>query len=152
MLHRSSFASVAGLPNTMDGAVEFSLITGDTVVTGSIRSAADIHVDGRVEGNIFCASLVQGETSRITGSITADNVRIAGVADGPITARELIVERTARIFGDISCESLTLEPGGFVTGLFIDRIAAALLISEEHASLGAFCEIEEVNCADSDKR
>lgn len=148
MFHRLSFASMVGLPNRIDGVVEFSLITGDVVVIGSIRSAADMHVDGRIEGDIFCASLVQGETSRITGSVTADSVRIAGIVDGAITARELMIGRTARIFGDISCESLTLEPGGFVTGLFIDRIAAALLVAEKQAPFGAFCNIDNLDPAD----
>lgn len=147
MFQRSSFSSVVGLPSTVGEAVGFSLITADAVVVGSIRTAIDMHVDGRVEGDIFCASLIQGETSRITGSIVADSVCISGIVDGAIVARELVVGRTAQIFGDISCESITLEPGGFVTGLFIERLAIGLLNEERQGSLGAFCRIDNIDHA-----
>ena len=148
MFQRSSFASVVGLPSTIGETVGFSLITEDVVVVGSIRTAIDMHVDGRVEGDIFCASLMQGEESRITGSIVADSVHISGIVDGAIIARELVVGRTARIFGDISCESLTLEPGGFVTGLFIDQLAIGLLDEENQGPLGAFCGIDNIDHAE----
>jgi cytoskeletal protein CcmA (bactofilin family) len=36
-------------------------------------------------GDLVCASLVQGESSRIEGAITADTARLAGTVKGTIT-------------------------------------------------------------------
>jgi hypothetical protein len=41
----------------------FSVIGADVVIKGDIAATADLHVDGTIEGDIKCASLVQGEAS-----------------------------------------------------------------------------------------
>ena len=50
----------------------FSVIGADVAIKGDVEASADLHVDGTVVGDLVCASLVQGETSRIEGGITAD--------------------------------------------------------------------------------
>ena len=66
----------------------FSVIGADVVMTGDIAATADLHVDGTIEGNIKCASLVQGESSSINGAVTAESARMAGKVSGSITARD----------------------------------------------------------------
>jgi cytoskeletal protein CcmA (bactofilin family) len=56
----------------------------------------------RIEGDIRCASLIQGDGGRIAGGIVADQTRIAGLVDGSIATRELFLSRTARVTGDIA--------------------------------------------------
>ncbi|MDE8651809.1 bactofilin family protein [Novosphingobium album (ex Liu et al. 2023)] len=94
----------------------FSVLGGDTVIRGDISASADLHVDGRIEGDISCSSLVQGETSEIFGAITAESARISGQVEGSIAARELVVLKTARIRGDISYDALTIEQGAKLEG------------------------------------
>ena len=48
----------------------FSVIGADVTITGNISATADLHIDGRVDGDITCASLVQGEKSAINGVVT----------------------------------------------------------------------------------
>ena len=50
----------------------FSVLGADVAIKGNVEASADLHVDGVVEGDISCTSLVQGESSRIEGAITAD--------------------------------------------------------------------------------
>ena len=88
----------------------------DTVITGNIEASADLHIDGRVEGDIACNALVQGEDSEITGAISAQNVRIAGIVRGTISARDVVILRTARIAGDIAYDTLTIEQGARLEG------------------------------------
>jgi cytoskeletal protein CcmA (bactofilin family) len=102
----------------------FSIIGSDVVIKGDISATVDLHVDGRIEGDIQCASLVQGEGSHIEGAITAETARLAGTVSGSITARELVVLRSAKINGDVHYDALTIEQGAEVEGRFAHRIPA----------------------------
>ena len=103
----------------------FSVIGPDVSIKGDVSASADLHVDGTVEGDISCASLVQGETSRITGGIEAKKARLAGRVTGTIKARELVVLRTAHIEGDVQYDALTIEQGAQVEGRFALASASA---------------------------
>jgi len=105
-----------GLSKTMSST--FSVIGSDITIKGDVSATADLHIDGRVEGDIQCASLVQGEASTIQGKIEAETARLAGVVKGSISARELVVLQTARIEGDVHYEALTIEQGASVEGHF----------------------------------
>jgi cytoskeletal protein CcmA (bactofilin family) len=96
----------------------FSVIGADVAIKGDIEASADLHVDGTVIGDLVCASLVQGETSRIEGAITADSARLSGIVRGTITARDLVILKSARIEGDVHYEALTIEQGAQVDGKF----------------------------------
>ena len=96
----------------------FSVIGADVVIKGDISASADLHVDGTVEGDIKCASLVQGETSVVSGGIEAQSARLAGKVVGSIRARELVVLKSARIEGDVQYDALTIEQGAHVEGRF----------------------------------
>ena len=107
------------IPQTMaNGGSTFSVIGPDVAIKGDISASVDLHIDGRVEGDITCASLVQGEGSVIEGAIKADKARLAGNLKGTIEAKELIVLKSARIEGDVSYDALTIEQGAFVEGRF----------------------------------
>lgn len=96
----------------------FSVIGADVVIKGDIAATADLHVDGTIEGDIKCASLVQGEASSINGAVTAESARMAGKVNGSITARELVILKSARIEGDVHYDALTIEQGAQVDGRF----------------------------------
>jgi cytoskeletal protein CcmA (bactofilin family) len=106
---------------TMASGATFSVIGPDVTIRGDIEASADLHVDGVVLGDLTCASLVQGEASRIEGAITAERARLSGQIKGTITVRELVVLKTARIEGDVAYETLTIEQGASVTGRFAPK-------------------------------
>ena len=109
-------------PNTVPRPVAngstFSVLGADVTIKGNVEASADLHVDGTVEGDLACTSLVQGESSRIDGAITADGARLAGTIKGTITVRELVILKSARIEGDVHYETLTIEQGATVNGRF----------------------------------
>lgn len=115
---RKSPRSVSAIAATGARNTPFSIIGGDIVITGNINASADLHIDGKIAGDISCATLVQGAESEIRGSITAETARLAGLVDGAVHARDLIVERTARIMGDVAYENIIIEQGGQVVGRF----------------------------------
>ncbi|MBN8959213.1 MAG: polymer-forming cytoskeletal protein, partial [Rhizobiales bacterium] len=106
---------------TMSGNSTFSVIGSDVSIKGDVTASADLHVDGRIEGDISCASLVQGESSQIHGSIEAETARLAGKIVGSIHARELVILRSARIEGDVHYDALTIEQGAEVDGRLSHR-------------------------------
>lgn len=108
-----------------NGGATFSVIGADVSIKGNIEASADLHVDGKVEGDIACASLVQGEQSRIEGVIAAETARLAGTVKGTISVRQLVVLKSARIEGDVHYESLTIEQGAHVDGRFAPDAAKA---------------------------
>jgi cytoskeletal protein CcmA (bactofilin family) len=104
----------------------FSVIGADVVITGNINATADLHVDGTIEGDITCASLVQGESSNISGSVVAETARLAGKVTGSIKARELVILKSARIDGDVHYDALTIEQGAQVDGRFAPNARQAV--------------------------
>lgn len=96
----------------------FSVIGSDVTITGDVAASADLHVDGTIEGDIKCASVVQGESSSIKGAVVAESARMSGKVAGSITAKELVILKTARIEGDVHYDALTIEQGAQVDGRF----------------------------------
>jgi len=96
----------------------FSVIGSDVTIKGDISASADLHVDGAIEGDIKCASIVQGESSVIKGAVVADSARMSGKVTGSITAKELVILKTARVEGDVHYDALTIEQGAQVDGRF----------------------------------
>ena len=103
------------------GKSTFSVIGADVTIRGDVIASTELHVAGSIEGDIQCASLVQGESSVITGAVTAENARLAGRVVGSITARDLVVLRSARIEGDVHYDALTIEQGAQVDGRFAHK-------------------------------
>ncbi len=130
---------LADRPQTMNRQTSsgstFSIIGSDVVIKGDISATVDLHIDGRIEGDIQCASLVQGEGSHVEGAITAETARLSGSVTGSITARELVVLRSARINGDVHYDALTIEQGAEVEGRFAHRVPAKVAAAPVAGSL-----------------
>ncbi len=120
MFSKSSSLRGKNAPSAGTGArgASFSIIGSDVTIRGDIEASVDLHVDGRIEGDIQCAALVQGPESHIKGLIRAKSARIGGHVEGGITADELIIEASARITGDVAYESISIAPGGQIDGRF----------------------------------
>lgn len=106
-------------------AASFSIIGGDMEITGNVKASVDLHIDGRIDGDVSCASLVQGAGSVIRGAVMADTAKVAGTIEGSIDAEHLVVESTARIVGDVSYTELTVASGGVIDGQMKQKTAPA---------------------------
>ena len=108
--------------NTMRGST-FSVLGADMAIKGNVTASTDLHIDGKVEGDVTCSSRVQGETGEIVGAVKAESARLAGIVRGSISARELVILKSARIHGDVHYDALTIEQGARVDGRFAPRSA-----------------------------
>ena len=94
----------------------FSVIGPDMVITGNVAASADLHIDGRVDGDVHCGNLVQGNDSSINGAVKAESARLGGAIEGSVSVRQLTIERAARIIGDVEYESIAIETGASIDG------------------------------------
>lgn len=99
----------------------FSVLGADVAIKGNLSAKAELHIDGRVDGDIDCAGLVQGESSEINGAIVAETARLSGRVRGSITAGQLVILKSARIEGDVFYDAVTIEQGAQVDGKFAHR-------------------------------
>ena len=116
-----SIARTSG--NGTVAASSFSVLGPDIAIDGDLTAKVDLHLDGRIKGDIRCAALIQGETSEVTGTVVAESARVAGTIKGSISAGVLVILKTARIEGDVAYDSLTIEEGAQVDGKFTPRAA-----------------------------
>ena len=134
-LPRATSAGNAMASNTRGGASSFSMLGADLAIKGDISAQADLHIDGRIEGDVDCTSLVQGETSAIHGAIRAKSARLSGAVHGSIEAGELVILKSARIHGDVAYDALTIEQGAQVDGRFTHRTNGASAVAKADAKI-----------------
>lgn len=113
---RAAGSAVAALSGSGSKRGMFSVIGPDVTLSGNISAIADLHIDGRIEGDVTCGALAQGADSSILGSVTAQTARLAGTVEGTVRVKQLTVERSARIVGDVEYETITIELGGQIDG------------------------------------
>ncbi len=93
-----------------------SIISADLVVTGTLKSTGDVQIDGRVEGDVYSASLVIGEKAFIHGDVAAEEVTVRGRVEGAIRARKVLLASTCRVQGNILHEAFAVETGAYFDG------------------------------------
>lgn len=113
--------SKTGQPGSSGGRTTYSFIGPEVVVTGDIETPGQLHIDGKVNGDVRCGSLSQGESGAIAGNIAATDARLAGLIDGAVSAGTLLLESTVRVTGDVLYETLTVATGAQVDGRFKRR-------------------------------
>jgi cytoskeletal protein CcmA (bactofilin family) len=93
-------------------------IAEDIEIVGSIKCGSNIHLAGKLNGDLVCtgAALI-ADSASVKGNITAESATIQGQVAGNITARDKIeLKSTARVTGDIKSKRLTVEDGVMFVG------------------------------------
>ena len=93
-----------------------SVIGADILVTGNIEAEVDLHIEGRVMGDVRCATLILGENSSVKGKVLAQRVRVSGIIEGAIETIDLAIEATARVKGEVTFSRLRVATGGVIEG------------------------------------
>jgi cytoskeletal protein CcmA (bactofilin family) len=101
-----------------------SFIGGEVVVTGNVSGQGDLHIDGSIDGDVACKSLILGASGQVKGNVAAERANIAGTVDGTISVGALTVEKAARVKGDITYQTISIENGAQVDGRLTQRSSA----------------------------
>jgi cytoskeletal protein CcmA (bactofilin family) len=126
MFSRSTPAPGPRAKPARTGTPGLSFIGPEATISGDLATDGQVHVDGRVDGDVKCAQLIQGNAGTIAGSIHAEDARLAGTVEGTVSARTLIVEATARILGDVAYETISIEAGAQIEGRLARRASLGL--------------------------
>jgi len=95
------------------GRAEQAIITEDIEITGTIKAAGGLRMDGRLNGDINCAGdVVVGKAASIKGNLSVNSVTVEGQISGNIVAKDRIgLKAAARITGDVKAKRMTVEDG-----------------------------------------
>ncbi|MBS0478257.1 MAG: polymer-forming cytoskeletal protein [Proteobacteria bacterium] len=124
----------------------FSVVGPDMVITGNVRAIADLHIEGRIEGDLDCGNLVLGPEAAVNGQVRAETARIAGTIEGSVAIRQLVVEAGARITGDVDYESVSIENGAHIDGR-LRHTSNLKAVATPVAAIGAAKEFKMVDAA-----
>ncbi len=98
-------------------------VIGDGLkIFGNVTAEGLIEINGQIEGDLHCASLIVSPKGRIVGSITAEQVVVNGRVEGPIQGGDVVLKSQAHVVGDINHKTLTIEKGAYFDG----RVTQAL--------------------------
>jgi len=93
-----------------------SIIGDDLTITGNIISKGEVQIEGDVQGDVFCATLIIGDRGRVTGGLVAEALTVHGRISGSINALSVTLESNCHVEGDISYKMLKLEHGSYFEG------------------------------------
>lgn len=95
-----------------------SVVGKDTTITGDIKSAGSIKIDGALEGNVeLKESIILGREGTIKGNIICRSGVIGGKIEGSVDAQDVLEFQTgARMVGDMTCKGLIIQQGVFFEG------------------------------------
>ena len=93
-----------------------SIIGDDLTIRGNVTSKGEVQVDGEIEGDIRCGSLLVGDKARVTGGVVAEDVVVRGNIVGSITGLRVTLQGQCHVEGDIFCQTLAIEQGAYFEG------------------------------------
>ncbi len=99
-----------------------TLIGEGTVISGELRFADGLRIDGEVIGDVIASGegysiLVISEKARVTGKVIAGHVIVNGTVVGPIHSSALLeLQPRAQITGDVRYEVLEMHQGATIDG------------------------------------
>ena len=85
-------------------------------IVGSVTAEGLVEINGQIEGELHCTSLVIARGAHINGVVAAERVVVDGKVEGPIRGGEVILKSQAHVVGDIQHQSLAIERGAYFDG------------------------------------
>src|SRR5215470_14549377 len=85
-------------------------------IVGSVTAEGLVEVNGKIDGELHCTSLVIARGANINGIVIAERVVVDGIVEGPIQGGEVVLKSQAHVVGDIHHRSLAIESGAFFDG------------------------------------
>src|SRR4026209_948983 len=85
-------------------------------IIGNVSADGAVEVNGQVDGDLHCTSLIVSPKALISGGTKARSVVVNGKFEGPISGENVILKSHAFVAGDIQAQSLSIERGAHFDG------------------------------------
>ena len=93
-----------------------SVVDKFLTMKGDLESEGDIHVKGKVFGNIRCKLLIIDVDALVEGGVAAEEVIVRGNTKGTIQADRVKLEKTANVDCEICHHTFSAEEGARIKG------------------------------------
>jgi cytoskeletal protein CcmA (bactofilin family) len=93
-----------------------SIIGEDLTISGNVSCKGEIQLDGEIEGDIHCGSLLLGDKSQVMGGVVAEDIVVRGRVVGSIRGLRVTLQAQCHVEGDIFHQSLAIEQGAYFEG------------------------------------
>jgi cytoskeletal protein CcmA (bactofilin family) len=105
-------------PQAVDAQVigDETIISSDLTIVGNVLSKGRVKLEGTIEGDMRCRSLVVGEQGSVTGAIVAEDVAVYGKVAGIVRGDRVTLYSTAHVEGDIYHHGIGIEMGTHYDG------------------------------------
>jgi cytoskeletal protein CcmA (bactofilin family) len=90
-------------------------------IMGSVTAEGLVQVNGQIEGELNCTSLIISPGAKIIGAVTAEQVEVDGTVEGPIQGGDVVLKSNAHVVGDIHHQSLSISKGAYFEGRSVQR-------------------------------
>src|SRR3974377_1385733 len=107
------FLQSARDPSSKSGT---STIGEELTITGDVTSTGELNLEGNVQGDVHCVSLVLGENSQLEGGVIAEEVMIRGRLIVSVQALRVTLKSNSHVEGDLVHQSLAIEQGAYFEG------------------------------------
>lgn len=89
-----------------------------TEITGQLRSAAGIRIDGQLEGDIQSeGDVIIGTSGSIRSNVQARNITIAGTVYGDVHAHhQITLQASGQLYGNTTCQTFAVAEGSIFMG------------------------------------
>ena len=85
-------------------------------IEGKVVSDGPVRLNGKINGDLHCTSLMVSDTAQVHGTVVAASVVVDGLVEGPIRGEDVVLKSNAHVTGDIQHVSLTIEKGAVFDG------------------------------------
>jgi len=93
-----------------------SIIGEDLTIIGNVTSKGEIQIDGEIQGDIRCSSLLLSDKAQVRGGVVAEEIVVRGRLVGSIKGLRITLQGPSHVEGDIFHQSLAIEPGAYFEG------------------------------------
>ena len=85
-----------------------STIGEELTITGNVTSKGELHLNGRVLGEVHCVALVLGENAQVEGNAFAEEVIVRGRLIGSVRALRVSLQANSHVEGNLFHKSLSI--------------------------------------------
>ncbi len=86
-----------------------SIISAHTEMTGSLTTTDEMHVYGKIKGDVRAAAITVCAGAVVTGDLIAETIVVDGAVEGRIEAQHVLLRAGAMVKGEIMHGSLGID-------------------------------------------
>ena len=88
-----------------------SIVAADLHIVGNVTTDGELHIDGRIDGDVEGRSVTVGETGYVDGHIETADIAIRGLVRGSVRARRVHLIGGCKVVADITHDMLSIDEG-----------------------------------------